>query len=88
MKAYRITSHFITEDAVCFAENAGKARYHAFLSAKDAGFTVTFADLQVRRWPELDDADVGNPMIKPRGCWRADLVKYTSKPKVSSSEKI
>lgn len=40
---------------ICNAETAGKARYRAFLSAREANYYYPLTAFRVRRRPELDE---------------------------------
>ena len=65
--------------SIVFSQSAGRARYITFLSANDAGYKITFADIKVNRSPEYD---IMEPKHKHFGvganrCYKPEDLKHT-----------
>lgn len=73
-RAFRVHCTMIDGEGITWASSAGRARYCAYLSAKDVGWPLRLTDFRVRRAPEFDDlrpkAD-----LRSAGVWSPQAVK-------------
>jgi hypothetical protein len=59
VKAWSVSvKHDRKFDHIAWGESAGKVRYKEFLSAKDAGYDFTFADIRIKRAPWCDTTEL------------------------------
>lgn len=75
IKAYwtETNIHDTTVRLIVFSLSPGKARYVTLLEAQDAGYSVTFKDIKVRRAPEYD-------IRRYHSCGAAATVNYCHDP--------
>ena len=74
LKAYRIFCEAIdgSEGGISFGENAGKARYKAYLSARDAFPEIGLTKFRAIRAPEYDN--MGSREQRQYGCWLEEFI--------------
>lgn len=73
MKAYKTSA--IGTECIVFAESRGAARHATVLSANDAGYKITYKDVDfARRAPELDSVAIEKG-LKPGKCYAPSFIK-------------
>jgi len=72
-KAFEVLLPGDEEGGIVAAETSGKARYVAFLAARDANYDFLITKLRVRRAPQFD----AWAMIeaRPRACYTQEYVR-------------
>ncbi len=55
LKAFRVIRSGFPA-AIYFAETASKAKISSLIAGRDAGYSISFSDLSVKRAPEFDGA--------------------------------
>ena len=64
MKAFSVVwIEMVMDEGIYWAETAGKAKYRAYLQAKDAGYDLSITELIACRRPGFDD----HPQAGDRG---------------------
>jgi len=54
IKAFKVTVKGYDRIFVYWAHNAGQARYKCYCQSREAGYTIKFEDITLKRLPEQD----------------------------------
>jgi len=75
LKAFEVRTPRLFPDMVSIyaAESAGKARYTTLRGAENAGYHLTFMEIQAKRRPEFDEIAARSKGPQSIGWWDKDL---------------